>query len=348
MSLIWRIFLMIVIVSCAACSATDNKIIIKEAPVEIVCKLSNNVSDLGSIESLSVFDGGFAVISSPNKVFMYDMEGHQKCTIGHAGNARFEYNRPYIIRSDNDSLYIWSANSLKFIVYSNEGKPVSEYSYPSAIRDFIPTKDKIIIYNAGASYNNIIDIYSKKLTEVTDTLAESSDEHKVLLSRTSNAPMIYSNDCLLFASKDNLSVIAYNLNNHDIKEHVISSNSFSVDKIKSIAILQNRQQMSDYLMNNSTTVALIPKYKHPVILALEGHEAVDEANRIVDYTYRYYALYDVRSGNRLVNYSYESMAPMYLFSVYDDSLYFIRQEYDQEHEDESYYLCRLNISNTNS
>lgn len=343
MSLIF-IFSMVILVSCTCCSTTDKNIEMKDAQFDIICKLSNNISELGAIKSLSVFDDKFAVVTSPDDVFIYDFTGNQEYSLGNAGNARFEYSNPYIIREFGDSLYLWSANSLKFIVYSKDGTPASEYSYPSALRDFVPSKDALIIYNSGVNDSYLVDIYSKENKKVTESLFESSDEHKVLLTWMSVAPLLCNDNRILVASKDKLSVIEYDIVDKTQIVHDVTSHTFEVDEVSNIEILQNRRRMSEYLMNNSVSVMLIPYHKKQnLLLALEGYEVLDEVNHIVDYSNRYYALYDVHSGQLKAYYRYESLCPMYLFSVYQDSVYFIRRESNAEIGEESYYLCRLKI-----
>lgn len=338
------LFFMAILVSCTCCSTTDKNIEVKDAHFDIICKLSSNISELGAIKSLSVFDDGFAVTANPNNVYIYNFEGIQKYSLGNSGNARYEYNNPFIIRSHGDSLYLWSANSLKFIVYSKDGQPASEYTYSSAIRDFVPSKDELIIYNSGVNDSYIVDIYSKNKKKVTESLFESSNEHKVLLSWMSVAPLICDDKYITVASKDKSAVMEYDRIDKTQTIYNIQSQTFDVDKVANIDILQNRRKMSDYLMNNSVSVMLIPHHKKQnLLLTLEGSDVLDEINRTVDYSNRYYALYNVYSGQPEAYYSYESLSPMYLFSIYKNSVYFIRRECNADLDEESYYLCRLKI-----
>lgn len=338
-----RIFITIfvIIVTCACTS--DNNFEINDAPVEVICKLSNNIAEVGSIESLCVFKDGFAAITNPDNVFVYDFNGKQKYTIGHSGNANFEYNRPFIIRSLEDSLYVWSANSLKFIVYSKDGTPVKEYPYRSSIRDFVPSKDKLIIYNSGVNYGYTIDIYSKGTKGVTESIIETSNEHKVLLSLMSVAPLICQENRVFFVPKDKLIVTGYDMVNHKYNVSEIQSQTFNVKELRDLDILKNRKQMIEFLMSSSASISLIPHNNDILLLTLEGYEVLDEEQHRIDYSNRYYALYEVGSGKTKALYTYESLSSVYLFSVFEDSLYFIKREYNEELNDESYYLCRLNI-----
>ena len=338
------LFFVVTLVSCTCCSTTDKNMEVKDAHFDIICKLSNNISELGSVKSLSVFNDGFAVTANPNDVYIYDFEGIQRFSLGNSGNARFEFNNPLIIRSHEDSLYLWSANSLKFIVYSKDGKPASEYTYSSAIRDFVPSKDELIIYNSGVNDSYIIDIYDKNKKEVKESLFKSSNEHKILLSWMSVAPLIYDDTYIIFTSKDKSTVIKYDKLCKTQTTYNIQSQTFDVDKVANIDILQNRRKMSDYLMSNSVSVMLIPYHKKQnLLLTLEGYDVLDETNRTVDYSNRYYALYNVDSGQPKAYYRYESLSPMYLFSIYKNSVYFIRRECNADLDEESYYLCRLKI-----
>lgn len=315
---------------------------ITEAQVQIICKLSDNISLVGSPESLSVYDEGFTVISNPGKVLQFDFHGNQIGELGRSGNAKYEYNLPYVVRSYNDSIYIWSANSLKFIVYSMDGVPHSEYKYESAIRDFVPTDNKIFIYSSGTRDSYIIDVYSKKLESIVDTVGTSSDEHLTLLSRTSVAPIINADNHILFAPKDRMQVMKYDHMFNKVETlYDISSNTFVISNVNNAkSLLSNRNKRTDYLMNNSYTVCIICDGPNPKILAVEGKEEDDSINRRVSYDNRYYTLYDLKSGAPIAHYAYNSLGPQYLFSQHNGSLYFLKKIQDSVQE-ESYVLCKL-------
>ena len=334
-------FLILAIVL-AGCS-TSKSLDVVEAPAEFVCRLSNNIEDIGSLESISVFDDGFAVIANPSKVMLYGFDGKQKCEIGHPGKARLEYNMPYIIRSCNDSLYIWSANSMKFISYSKEGRAVAEYSYKSAIRDFLPTDNEIVVYTKGLRSENVIDIYSKSESSVIISHGVSSEEHKVLLSRTAVAPLSYNNDCISYTQKGDMSVTSYNVRTcEDVSKLGISSETFSCADVEDAeAFLKDRRKRGEYLMNSSMSLAIIPNGKGDLLLTLEGYEQ-DAGNRTIDYSNRYFGLYNIKKGKPQAFYSYNSIGSPYLMSVYDGVLYFIRRK-DIENNDEVYELYRLRL-----
>ena len=312
------------------------------APVQVICELSDNIAMIGEPESLSVFDEGFAIISNPGKVLLFDFNGNQTRDLGRPGNAKYEYNLPYIIRSHKDSIYLWSANSLKFIVFSKNGLPHSEYKYPSAIRDFVPTDSLMFIYASGTRVNNIIDVYSKEEQSIIDSVWSSTEEHLTLLSKTSVAPIVKIEDNILFAPKDQMNIMKYNfVSRITTMESNISSDTFIVDNVKdSEVLLSNRNRMLDYLMTNSFTVSIIPDKSNLKILTLEGKDEDDSANRRISYDKRYYTLYDLNRGVPLAHYSYASLAPQYLFSVHNDSLFFIKKIPNPE-KGESYILCKL-------
>ena len=98
----------------------------------------------------------------------------------------------------------------------------------------------------------------------------------------------------------------------------------------------------DYLMKNSFTVSIIADKSNHKILTLEGEEEDDRANRRISYEKRYYTIYDIESGAPLAYYRYTSLAPQYLFSEYNGSLYFLKRTLDSV-KGERYYLCKLLI-----
>lgn len=336
------ILLLVTIIS-IGCSRTIPPAL-TDATVQVICELSDNIAMVGEPESLSVFDDGFAVISNPGKVLLFDFNGNQTRELGRPGNAKYEYNLPYIIRSHKDSIYLWSANSLKFIVFSKNGLPHSEYKYTSAIRDFLPTDSLMFIYTSGTRDNNIIDIYSKEANSVIDSVSSPTEEHLTLLSKSSVAPIVKIGDNILFSPKDQMSMIKYNLVTRatDV-EYNISSDTFIVDNVKdSEVLLSSRNRMLDYLMKNSFTVSIIADKSNHKILTLEGEEEDDRANRRISYEKRYYTIYDIESGAPLAYYRYTSLAPQYLFSEYNGSLYFLKRTLDSV-KGERYYLCKLLI-----
>ena len=88
---------------------------------------------------------------------------------------------PSIARCFGDSVYIWCPMSLKFVTWSLDGQPGTEYGYPSAVSDFIPTDDELFIYTAGRREDNVIDIYDKSAGDVGKTLQKATDRHRMLL-----------------------------------------------------------------------------------------------------------------------------------------------------------------------
>ena len=85
------ILLLVTIIS-IGCSRTIPPAL-TDATVQVICELSDNIAMVGEPESLSVFDDGFAVISNPGKVLLFDFNGNQTRELGRPGNAKYEYNQ---------------------------------------------------------------------------------------------------------------------------------------------------------------------------------------------------------------------------------------------------------------
>lgn len=105
----------------SACS--ESTIDITKAPTEQICVLRENLDLIGEPYSFAIADDRRFVVTDFTNVFLYSANGEQIRQIGNAGRAPFEYLNPSCVKIYKDTIYVWSANSLKFISYTMEGLP---------------------------------------------------------------------------------------------------------------------------------------------------------------------------------------------------------------------------------
>lgn len=312
---------------------------------EQVCLLAENIGILGEPLSLAVVDETHFVVSDlSNNVYLYDFTGNQICRIGNSGRASFEYIFPMNVRAYKDNIYVWSANTGRFIEYTVAGEPVAEYSYQSAIRDFLPTEKKIYIYNAGLNDGSVIDVYDKLTQTVECSLSSTSDVHKLMLSWMAVSPMVYTGKELYYASKDALTLMKYSEDNGDTDICAeIQSESFTVDRLSNPNLPLKSKKARQYMVDNDMVLMISLADDGYYIFTREGDK---KANKEGDDAYEdmYIAVYGVnRDGDsrHIANYSYSSFGSVALFSIFGSDIYYLKHSMDSG--EDVYSLRRLII-----
>lgn len=326
-------------VSCSSDDSFETRI--TEGDYDEICVLGSEICQISEPSSFDIVNQDYFVIADEKYVSLYSTKGKQLRLIGNAGNARYEYNRPTLVRSCGDSVYVWSSMSLKFISYSLDGVPGAEYPYNSAVRDFDVSQDKIWIYTAGSRQDNLIDILYKSDNSLTTINHPTSGEHKQLLRSYASAALKIKDGKLLCASKDTASVHLYDAEDLSyLGKRSIPSKTFRVRALKDSGIGSNsdRQSFAEYLRENSMTLMIIPNKTAYKLLTLEGVAAYD--NQIIDNRPRFFGLYDLNArGFKSVRYiNYDTFGQRYNFSDYNGELYYIFHEII---EDQDVYKIRM-------
>lgn len=310
------------------------------AKYETVCTLKDNLFPINDPKSFSIISSGEFVIADGEKVIFYSNEGEQVRCVGASGNAMGEYNRPTNVKIYNDTVYVWSAMSLKFITYTIFGEPIAEYGYDSAIADFIPSDDVIYIYNSGRSSANIIDIYDKKQQKVIKSLTESDAEHRILLRSWAACPFYLKGDDLYYMSRNELNLHKYNLvEDKELFIDYLESTTFNVERETDYkSILTDRKKASKYLRENSCVIGIVPYDEDKLsILALEGQTKVIEDN--YDTSDRVIAIYDMNKRKSVSRYYYDSIGTHVLLCSLNNELYFLKHYI--KNDDDVLKLCKL-------
>lgn len=332
--------LLTTLVLLCSCTAKDRTIMISsyegdisDAPGKVICEL-HSLNDLGDLDSFSIVDDTcFAVVSGRSVVTLFNTTtGEEIRQIGHSGRAKNEYLAPTLARTCNGKIFVWSSSTLQFQEYSKTGEHLNTYKYESAIRDFFPTKDKLIIYTAGKRQEHLIDIYDLGTKELTKSLTTASKEHQMLAHSTSVSPMFIEDGILLYMPYDKQTLYKYFLEGSSGPELIadINCESFTVREI------DNNTKRRDYLRNNPMNVLLMKKGNALYFLTKEVTVSNSGNNR-------YYSLYktDLSKGTCLAHYKIGSLSQPYLFNVYKSTLYYIQHEVSDNND--RYYLKELNI-----
>ena len=313
---------------CSAC--TEQSAAVKDAPTQQICSLQENLSLISTPYSFAMANDGQFVLSDFTKVFLYSPDGEQIRQIGNAGRGPLEYLNPGCVKILNDTIYVWSANTLTFITYTMEGTPIAAYPYTSAITDFIPASEDIYIYTSGTRDENLIDIYNKRTHEVSRSLAPTSSEHRLLLRRWATGPFLLQNGDLYFSSYDEPTIFKYDvMSSEQALFSKIESTSFSVEKTDFDAIAKNSKAWSAFLDENSQVVNLFQQEGELYLLTIEG--TAKYVNDVYDTSARRFGLYSASDKQQIAQYSYASIGTSGLFSSNADGLYFIKISDDEQH-----------------
>ncbi len=310
------------------------------AEYEIVCILKDNISSIKEPLSFTIMPSGEFALADGDQVFLYSHDGEQVRRIGTRGKAMGEYNMPTNIKIHNDTVYVWSAMSLKFIAYTTSGELIAEYKYDSAIADFIPTDDVIYIYNSGRSSANIVDVYDKKQNQVIKSLTESSAEHRILLRSWVASPFFFKDGELYYMPRNELALYKYDY--EEGKELLVDrfeSTTFNIEReTDHKAILTDRKKASKYLRENSCVIGIIPNANGKFsILTIEGQTKVVDDN--YDTSGRIITFYDIDKRESVTRYYYDSIGTQVLFSCLNNELYFLKHSI--ENDDDVLKLCKL-------
>lgn len=325
------IILTTILLICAVTSCKNNhKFEIVDGENISLCKLQENIDKINVPRCFDIINKDKFLVSDNINVYLYDMTGTQIRKIGHSGNAPFEYSRPTIVKYYNDSIYVWSSATLKFITFAIDGNPGTEYKYPSALTDFQPAEDNIYIYTAGTRSNNIIDIYCKSSGSISNSLIKASEVHQCLLHNVSTAPIHYSDNQLIFMPKDSLIVYCFDESENKIsKVSNYSSQSFSTQKLQNELGMMDRKQRSDYIKENPMTLEIFPaKNGKCRILSLEGKTLYTMDS--VDNSSRFYGLYCDDCPE--CHYSFSTIGCWHLFSTHKGNIYYIGHEISDEED----------------
>ena len=303
---------------------------ITDAPAHQICELEENLAPIGEPFSFAIADDGDFVLTDFKTVFLYSADGRQIKQIGNPGRAKFEYLNPGCVKIHESTIYVWSANSLKFITYTMSGEPIAEYQYGSSLRDFLPDGKKIYIYTSGNADQHVIDIYDLTEKKVVESMTRTSPEHRALLNVWASAPMFIMGDTFYYSLKDALNVYCHDSKTNGQREYAdVNSDVFSVEKLRDEeSVLSDKNKRTDYLWGNSMTLILFTDSNGDLLL-LTADGKISRNGGNYDYSDRFYTLYNVAKDSIIAEYSHASIKTLSLFSSNSDGLYFLKLSDDE-------------------
>lgn len=327
-----------------SCQNGSSETEVTDLRYEEVCGIGQ--SDFGYVNALALTgDKGF-VLGSDKIVRRYDMDGAETGRFGDSGRAEGEYLMPMGVRVDGDKVYVWSAMSLTFLAYGEDGEFLYACPYDSAIKDFVPYGDRIFIYTAGMRESSLIDVYDITSKKVVESFGEPSQEHKCA-SMYSVCPMAVRDGFLYYMSRDRLEVFRYKLEGGSAPEKVLGfeSNTFKVPEVTDAGALRSDRERVDAFFNEASfVVALMPlggdRFK---VVTSEGVYRRDNGKLVKDQ--RYYSVYEARGGKagRVLSFHADVISDPAAVAVTDGNMYFIRKTMSDSGDDESYALCRTDF-----
>lgn len=324
--------------SCKHSSMTID--ICSACPGEVVIpKLDNNIINISRPFSFDIINDSLFVLCDADNVILYDYSGHQVRRIGAPGKSKSEYNTPMVVRALDDSIYVWSSNTLRFLVYTLDGQFQTSYPYSSAIQDFLPDTSDIIVYNAGKSISNVIDVLDKRNFAITH-YQESSVEHRLLSHNESSTPLSRIGNFVYFLPKDELSLYYLSDTSCCTKKIIsIESPTFNVVRVDpNDNLINDRKLRSQYLKENPITLGVYSCGKEYYLFSLEGKTRVVDDD--VTNEDRYFSLYKQIDGNTSVErYSYDCFGQHHLFKQHSKYVYYLRHTVQEK--DEFYSLERF-------
>lgn len=317
----------------------------------VICELQENRAAIGPLNSFCFVDSTtFATVSGGNSsIQLYDMDGVQKCSIQRQGRGQFEYINPAIIRSCNDKLYVWCNMSLKFVVFDRNGQPLDEYRYSSAIKDFIPFGDYIVIYGTSEGPQQLIHLFDTKTQTVVCESGDVTTEHALLAVNNSTAPFCNTGSELYYMPLDQLSLYTLSLpfseDAEPCKIRTLDSKSFQVSKLPGAAsemMNADRMKAFEYLQENSYVEACYKIGSRFVVKTIEGSFSVDANGtpRNRDRHCTFY-LFDAQNECKKIECSWDSFYQSTLSTSYGNKIYFITNESDENKD--HYKLCQIEL-----
>ena len=232
--------------------------------------------------------------------------------------------------------------NLKFMQYDASGSFIVESSYTSAIKDFLPYGNKIVIYTAGAREQNIIDIYDIAEGAVVKSLTKSSSVQRVFNS-SGVYPMCIKDGMLYYMPCCEMDVYGFNLETGEDAGCLfhIESSSFKSGEIDDVeALLSNRKKLSGFYDEVSSVLMIMPVGNRFKVLTCEGEFYRESGIRKNDR--RYYSLYEVDRKGKVMDkrcFPYDTFESRSAVDVFNGKLYFLKKTLDMAGGEESHILC---------
>ena len=200
---------------------------------EKTAKFKENMVPLGNINSFGFVSKERLVISgsNPSQVLLYDTTGQQIGKLGSKGKGPFEYTSPSIIRTNHQKIYIWCEELLKLLVFDISGKPIEQYNFTKAIKDFIIYENYAGFYTEGGGDEPIFKIFNLKTKEFIEDFGTKTNEHKILNTFNNTGGLTNCENNVFFTPNDKLHIYKINLEKFSKIKYNINDPEFKVEAV---------------------------------------------------------------------------------------------------------------------
>lgn len=201
---------------------------------ENTTKFKENIVRLGNINSFEFVNKERLVFSgsNPSQVLLYDTTGQQIDKLGSKGKGPFEYISPSIVRTNHQKIYIWCEKLLKLLVFDISGKPIEQFKFTKAIKDFIIYENYAGFYTHGGDNEPILKIYNLKTKEFIEDFGTKTNEHKILNSFNNTGGLTNCENNVFFTPNDKLHIYKINFENFSKTKYSINDKEFKVEAVK--------------------------------------------------------------------------------------------------------------------
>lgn len=342
MNLFKTVLIFFSVIAAVSCGTAGGDVEVSELDTSELCRLQQADNPIRELYSMAVQNDSTVLLSTDREVLRYSFEGRRLKNLGNKGRAAGEYNMPMKVRVYGDRIFVWDAMNLKFMQYDASGSFIGESSYTSAIKDFLPSGNKIVIYTAGAREQNIIDIYDIAEGAVVKSLTKTSSVQRMFNS-SGVYPMCIKDGMLYYMPCCEMDVYGFNLETGEDAGCLfhIESSSFKSGEIDDVeALLSNRKKLSGFYDEVSSVLMIMPVGNRFKVLTCEGEFYRESGIRKNDR--RYYSLYEVDRKGKVMDkrcFPYDTFESRSAVDVSNGKLYFLKKTLDMAGGEESHILC---------
>ena len=253
-------------------SCCEPQVTFESVPHQTVCSIPDSIG-IDFPYCMEVLDETHFALSTFDKVLLFTTDGTCMGTIGNSGRAAGEYSFPLKVRRGAPGeLFVWSANTMRFLRYTLEGRFINAYPYESALSDFMVKDNLLYIYTAGNRGDCIIDIYDINDNSIIGKDDKCSEYHKLLTTTISSSPICLIDGLVYYSPKDKLEI--RNLVNGNTERRLNSSSFHLNRRIKPDVIRSDRTEKQKFMSTTSYICGLLPHNDEFFVLSYEGTSTI--------------------------------------------------------------------------
>ena len=225
--------------------------------------------------------GGFVAVSSRHaNAVMFDKDGIQISKIGRRGSGPFEYRMPTLVKVKGDSVIIWDANGLKFIIWSLDGQPISEATGMSeAISDFAFLNNEIILFLSGHRTGQFVARFDLSTKAIVQAFGERNREHNLLMRYFGSGGLAVKNSVLYYAGPEKDLLYSVDLTTKQLAELPLGDPDFRVGQANiDLRTREEFERAKEYIFNTSRICGLFSAGRYLLVQVEDGR--TDDNTRV--------------------------------------------------------------------